>query len=65
MDCSLPGSSIHGDFPGRNIGVGCHALLQGIFPMQESKWDLLHGRRILYQLRYQGSPEDMVVYNKD
>ena len=24
------------DFPGKNIGVGCHVLLQGIFPTQES-----------------------------
>ena len=29
MDYSPPGSSIHGDFPGKNNGVGCHALLQG------------------------------------
>ena len=35
MDCSLPGSSIH-DFPGKNTGVDCHSLLQGIFPSQES-----------------------------
>ena len=34
MDCSPPGSSAHGDSPGKNTGVGCHALLQGIFPMQ-------------------------------
>ena len=32
MDCSPPGSSVHGgDSPGKNTGVGCHALLQGIF----------------------------------
>ena len=31
MDCSLPGSSIHGDSPGRITGVGCCALLQGTF----------------------------------
>ena len=24
MDCSLPRSSIHGDSPGKNIGLGCH-----------------------------------------
>ena len=36
MDCSLPGSSVHGDSPGKNTGVGCHALLQGIFPIQGS-----------------------------
>ena len=31
MDCSPPGSSVHGIFPGRNMGVGCHFLFQGIF----------------------------------
>ena len=31
MDCSSPGSSLHGDSPGKNTGVGCNALLQGIF----------------------------------
>ena len=31
MDCSPPGSSVHGDSPGKNTGVGCYALLQGIF----------------------------------
>ena len=34
MDCILPGSSIHGDFLGKNTGVGCHFLLQGIFKTQ-------------------------------
>ena len=34
MDCSPPGSSVYGDSPGKNIGVGRHALLQGIFPTQ-------------------------------
>ena len=32
MDCSPPGSSVHGDSLGKNTGVGCHALLQGIVP---------------------------------
>ena len=32
MDYGLPGSSVHGIFPGKNTGVGCHFLLQGIFP---------------------------------
>ena len=31
MDCSPPDSSVHGIFPGKNTGVGCHFLLQGIF----------------------------------
>ena len=34
MDCSPPGSSVHGGSPGKDIGAGCHALLQGIFPAQ-------------------------------
>ena len=29
MDYSLPGSSVHGDSPGKNTGVGYHVLLQG------------------------------------
>ena len=44
MDCSPPGSS-----PGKNTGVGCHALLQGIFLTQ----GLLHCRQILYCLSHQ------------
>ena len=35
VDCSLPGSSVHGDLPGKNPGVDCHSLLQGIFPTRE------------------------------
>ena len=42
--------------PGQNTGVGCCSLLQGIFPTQESNQGLLHCRRILYQLSYQGRP---------
>jgi len=42
VDCSPPGSSVHRDSPGQNAGVGCHALLQGIFPAQESNPGLLH-----------------------
>ena len=34
MDCSLQGSSVHGDSPGKKTGVGCHALLQEIVPTQ-------------------------------
>ena len=58
MDCSLPCScsSLHRDSPGTNTGVGCHALLQGIFPIQGSNPGLLQCRRILYHLSHQGSP---------
>ena len=34
MNCSSPGSSVHGISSGKNTGVGCHVLLQGIFPTQ-------------------------------
>jgi len=30
MDCSLPGFSVHGIFPGKRTGVGCHCLLRYI-----------------------------------
>ena len=51
MGCSPPGSSVHGDAPGKNIGMGCHALLQGIFPTQGStcfSYVSCIGRRVLY-----------------
>ena len=41
MDSSPLGSSVHGISPGKNTGVGCHALLQGIFPTQGSNPGLL------------------------
>ena len=56
MDCSPPGSSVHGDSPGKNTGVGCHALLQGIVPTQGSNPGLPHCRQILYCLSHQGRP---------
>src|SRR5574337_311826 len=30
MDCSPPGSSVHGIFPGKSTGMGCHCLLQSL-----------------------------------
>ena len=41
MDCSPPGSFVHGISPGKNTGVGCRALLQGIFSTQGSNLHLL------------------------
>ena len=49
---SAPGSSVHGDSPGKNTGVGCHVLLQRIFPNQGSNPSLLHCRQILYCLNH-------------
>ena len=52
-ECSPPGFTVHGDSPDKNTGVGCHALLQGIFPTQGWNPGLPHCRRILYQLSHQ------------
>ena len=47
-----------------NTGVGSPSLLQGIILTQESNQGLLHCRRILYQLSYQGSPEWMFLISR-
>ena len=54
MHYKPPGSFVYGDSSGKNTGVGCHVLQQGIFPTQGS-----HCRRILYHLSHQGSPRKM------
>jgi len=55
-DCTPPGSSVHGHSPGKNTGVGCHALLQGSSPPRNRTWvsciqadslPLRHGERSL------------------
>ena len=46
--------------PGKSTGVGCHALLQGIFLTQGLNTGLQHCRWILYRLSDQGS-----LYNLD
>ena len=43
--------------PDKNTGVGCHARLQGIFPIQGSNPGLPRCRQILYSLSHQGSQE--------
>ena len=42
MDYSLPRFLSAQDFPGKNTGMGCHFLLQGMFPIQGSNLCLLH-----------------------
>ena len=51
MDCSLPGSSVHG----QNTGEGSCSFLQGIFPTQGSNPGLRYCRQILYYLSHQES----------
>ena len=48
------------NFPGKNTGVGCHFLLQGIFPTQGSSPGLLHCRQMLYPLSPQ--PRACICY---
>ena len=47
IDSSLPGSSVYGYSPGKNTGVDCHALLQGIFSSQGLSQGLPHRKQIL------------------
>ena len=56
MACSLPGSSVHVDSPGKNTGMSCPTLIQEIFPTQGLNSDLLHCRWILHHLSHQSSP---------
>ena len=65
MDYSLPGSSVHRDFSDKNTGVGCHALLQGIFLTQGSNQrllSLLHWQVGSLPLVPPGKPHDQRYY---
>ena len=64
LDCPA-GSSVHVDSPDKNTGVGCHALLQGIFPTQGSNPGLPQCRWILYCLSHQGSPGEKWYQSQD
>ena len=44
------------DSPGKNTGVGCHALLQGIFLTQGLNLVLRHCRQILCHVSYEENP---------
>ena len=48
MDCSQPASTVRGISQDKNTRMGCHSLLQGIFPTQGSNLSLLHWRLNLY-----------------
>ena len=56
MDYSLPGSSVHGIFPGKNTGVSCHFHLRGILPTQGWIPHLLHRQADSSPLSHLGSP---------
>ena len=61
MDCSPPGSSVHRDPPGKNTGVSCQALLQGIFPTLGLNLSFSHCRWILLPSDPQGKPKNTGV----
>ena len=58
MDSSPPGCSVHGESPGKNTGVGIHALLWGIFPTKGLNL------RLLCLLHWQESSLSLVLPGK-
>ena len=56
MDCSLPGSSVHGILQARILEWVSIPFSKKIFPPQGSNPGLPHCRQILYHLSHQGSP---------
>ena len=56
IDNSLPGTSVHGDSPDKNTGMGCRALFQEILPTQGSNPGHPRCRQIPYHLSPQRSP---------
>ena len=67
LDRSPPGSSVPEDSPGKNTGVGCHSLLQGIFLTQGlnlSLLRLLHWQVDSLPLVPLGKPQNRVAAAK-
>ena len=56
VDCSLPGSSIHGILQAKLLEWVAVPFTRGIFLTQGSNPSLLHRRRIVYPLSHQGNP---------
>ena len=51
------------DFPGKSTGVGCHSLLQGIFPTQGLNPGLPLCRQMLYHLSHREATVALMVKN--
>ena len=65
MDCSPPGSSVHGILQARILEwVAMPSLLQGIFPTQGSNQHLLHWQADSLSLSHLWSPHAMLCYAK-
>ena len=61
LDCSPPGSSVHGILQARILLIGTYYLLQGIILAPGSNPCLLHCRQSLYHLCHQGATEGEMV----
>ena len=61
MDCSLPGSSVHGIFQARILGWVAISFSRGIFLTRRSNPGLPHYRQTPYPLSHQGSPKKVKV----
>ena len=64
MDCSLPGSSVHGIFQAKILAWVAIFLLQEIFPTQGLNPGLPHCRQILYPRSSKGSPSQVALVVK-
>ena len=60
VDCSSPGSSVHGLFKAKNTGVGCHFLFQGIFQTQDWTHISCFGRQILFHCTSWEAPNQVI-----
>ena len=68
LDCSPPGTFVHGDSPGKNTRVGRHPLLQGIFLTQGSTLQLLcllHWQACSLSLVPPGKPLGITIWSSN
>ena len=61
IDCSSPGSSVHGIFQARILEWVTISLSRGIFLTQGLNLCLSHCRQTLYRLSHQGSPSSLLA----
>ena len=61
MGCSPPGPSCPWDSPGKNVRVGCHALLQGVFPTRDQTGISCIGGRF-FTTSATGKPELRILF---
>ena len=64
MGSNLLGSLCPWEFPGKNTGVGCHFLLQGLFLTQGLNPGLQHCMQRLYHLSHQGNQDLVETHEK-